>query len=131
MVAAVNNPRRNKHMKTTVNFFKQDGCWYADVAGHTLADNQMVAGSDEFLEAVDSFTNADGKVDITLSDNNVDGAFLAKLVMRSHNQWGATYVLAGPMAEQYNAAGFELWICNVTHDVLGEHPRSIYIHEIA
>ena len=38
--------------------------------------------------------------------------------------------LAGPLAERYGAAGFELWICNVTHDVLGEHPESIYIHEI-
>ena len=38
--------------------------------------------------------------------------------------------LAGPLAERYGAAGFELWICNVTHDVLGEHPESIYIHDI-
>ena len=38
--------------------------------------------------------------------------------------------LAGPLAERYGAVGFELWICNVTHDVLGELPGSKYIHDI-
>ena len=117
-------------MKTTVRFFKLNNEWFADVAGHTLEDNQMVAGSDTFLEKVDDILGNRGEVNVTLLDNNDDNSFLAKLVMRSHNQWGATYVLTGPMAEQYGAVGFELWICNVTHDVLGEHPRSIYISEI-
>lgn len=56
-----------------------------------------------------------------------DSGFMAKLVMRSHNQWD---VLTGPIARQYGAEGLELWICNVTHDVLGEHPKSIYIQDI-
>ena len=38
--------------------------------------------------------------------------------------------LAGPLAERYGAVGFELWICNVTHDVFGELPGSKYIHDI-
>ena len=97
-------------MLKTIRFFKiaegpQSG-WYADVPNHTLEENQMVSGSDLFLEAVD------------------------KLIMKAHNQHGATYILAGPLAERYCAVGFELWICNVTHDVLGEHPKSIYIHNI-
>ncbi len=61
-------------MIKTIRFFRLDNDykagWYADVPNHTLAENEMVAGS------------------------------------------------------------YELWICNVTHDVLGEHPRSIYIHAI-
>ena len=45
-------------MQKSVRFFKvnegpQAG-WYADVPNHTLEDNEMVAGSDEFLEAVNS-----------------------------------------------------------------------------
>ena len=117
-------------MKTTIRFFKQDGRWYADVAGHTLAENQMVSGADTFLETIDSLLWNNGRVLMTVSDDNADRTFLAKLTMRSHNQWGATYMLSGPVAEQHNAVGFELWICNVTHDVLGEHPRSIFIHSI-
>lgn len=90
----------------------------------------MVSGSDVFLEEVDRLLGGNHEVTLTLSDNNELGEFLAKLVMKSHNQWGATYILSGPLAVQHNAAGFELWICNVTHDVMGEHPRSIYIHNI-
>lgn len=119
----------------TIRFFKisegPDKGWYADVPNHTLAENEMVAGSDTFLEEVDRMTNNDGEVYITCSDNNESGRFLAKLMMRSHNQFGATYVLTGQIVEKHNAEGFELWICNVTHDVLGEHPRCIYIHGIS
>ena len=123
-------------MNKTIRFFRiNEGInkgWYADVPGHTLEENEMVSGSDTFLEEVDSLLGGRGEVTIdvaTSMDVSAD-PFLAKLNMRSHNQWGATYVLSGPMAEQYGATGFELWICNVTHDVLGEHPRCIYINGI-
>lgn len=121
-------------MNKTIRFFKinegpQKG-WYADVPGHTLEENEMVAGSDQFLDVVDRLTGNDGEVVITVSDNNEPGSFIAKLIMKSHDCAGATYILAGPMAEKYDAVGFEMWICNVTHDVLGEHPVSIYIHSI-
>ena len=36
-------------MTTTLRFFKLDNRWYADVPNHTLAENEMVAGSDDFL----------------------------------------------------------------------------------
>ena len=121
-------------MQKTVRFFKisagpQKG-WYADVPNHTLEENEMVSGSDTFLEEVNALKGGRDEVFITVSDDNTAGSFIAKLIMKAHNQWGATYILTGPMAQQYDAVGFELWICNVTHDVLGEHPRSIYIHEI-
>ena len=121
-------------MLKTIRFFKinegPETGWYADVPNHTLAENEMVAGSDIFLEEVDKMTDCDGEVHITCSDNNEPGSFMAKLLMKNHNQYGATYILTGPLAEKHDAVGYELWICNVTHDVLGEHPRSIYIHEI-
>ena len=43
-------------MTTTLRFFKLDNRWYADVPNHTLAENEMVAGSDDFLNACDSST---------------------------------------------------------------------------
>ena len=121
-------------MIKTIRFFKikngpQKG-WYADVPNHTLEDNEMVAGSDDFLEAVNTLLSNDGEVHITVSDDNEPGTFLAKLIRKNHDDCGATYIVTGPLAQQHDAVGFELWICNVTHDVLGGHPRSIYIHEI-
>ena len=123
-------------MEKTIRFFKIDegikAGWYADVPGHTLEENQMVSGSDTFLEEVDSILGGRGEVTVTVADSLDEDTtpFMAKLNMRSHNQWGATYVLTGPVAEQYDAMGFEMWICNVTHDVLGEHPKAIYILDI-
>lgn len=121
-------------MLKTIRFFKiaegpQAG-WYADIPNHSLEENEMIAGSADFLEKVNHLTDKNGEVIVTCSDNNEAGTFIAKLLMKNHNQWGATHILTGPKAEKYNAVGFELWICNVTHDVLGEHPRSIYIHNI-
>ena len=123
-------------MEKTIRFFKiNEGInagWYADVPEHTLEENQMVSGSDTFLEEVDAILGGNGEVTVTVSDslNENSTPFMAKLNMRSHNQWGATYVLSGPMARRYNAVSFELWICNVTHDVRGGHPKAIYILDI-
>mgnify|MGYP003291295263 CR=1 FL=1 len=50
--------------------------------------------------------------------------------MTAHNQWGATYAVTGPLAQANDAEGFKVWICNVTHDVMGEHPKAIYIFDI-
>ena len=119
-------------MLKTVRFFKigtgPHKGWYADVPNHTLEENEMVSGSDTFLEEINTLLGNRGEVHITVSDDNSGESFIAKLIMKAHNQWGATYILTGPLAQQYGAVGFELWICNVTHDVLGKHPRSIYIH---
>ena len=123
-------------MEKTIRFFKiNEGIkagWYADVPGHTLEENQMVSGSDTFLEEVDSILGGRGEVTVTVADSLDENTtpYMAKLNMHSHNQWGATYVLTGPVAEQYGAVGFEMWICNVTHDVLGEHTKAIYILDI-
>ncbi len=121
-------------MIKTIRFYKiNEGAqmgWYADVPNHTLEENEMVSGSDVFLEEVNDLLGKHDEVHITVSDDNSPGQFSAKLIMKAHNQWGATYILTGPLAQRHNAVGFELWICNVTHDVLGEHPKSIYIHEV-
>lgn len=118
-------------MRRTLRFFKltdpwNEG-WYADVPGHTLEENQMVSGSDDFLEEM-----SQGKDEVFISFAEVVEwePFIAKLIMKQHDSCGATYILTGPLAREYGAEGFEMWICNVTHDVMGEHPRSIYIFDI-
>lgn len=66
----MNNENTNTRVeRKELRFYKDGDGWYADVAGHTQAQNRMVAGADR--------------------------------------------------------------LCNVTHTVFGEHPRTIYIHSIA
>ena len=120
-------------MLTTIRFYKiteepQEG-WYADIPNHSLAENQMVEGSDTFLELVDKDLNGKGEVFITVSDEPQPMA-IAKLSIMSHDEFGATYILSDYLAERYDADGFKLWICNVIHDTFGEHPNYIYIVKI-
>ena len=121
-------------MTKTIRFFKisngPEKGWFADVPNHSLAENRMVSGCDIFLEVADYLTGGDGEVSIRVSDDNAPGNFQAKLVRKGHDTEGATYALTGPLAKQFHASGAALWICNVTHDVLGEHPETIYLHEI-
>ena len=66
-----------------------------------------------------------------------NGASICHLKMLDHNQYGATYsvnvrhceVMEGPW-QSFDPGVQKLWICNVTHDVFGEHPREIYIRGI-
>ena len=120
-------------MTTELRFFKLEDRWFADVPGHTLAENEMVAGSDDFLNACDAGT---GNVVIEMSDQPT-GYDICHLKMLDHNQYGATYSVNVRHCEAkegpWQSVDFgvqKLWICNVTHDVLGEHPRNIYIQKI-
>lgn len=108
-------------MKTKVRFYKQDNIWYADVPNHTLEENEMVFGSDMALELL-----ANGKDEVTLEiadEPIVD--YTTHFHIKEHDDDGAFYQVCGD-ADNLN----EIWVCNVTHDVLGEHPEDIYIKYI-
>ena len=109
-------------MTTTLRFFKLNDRWYADVPGHTLEENEMVYGSDDFLNACDK---GSGNVIIEMSDRS-SGKEICTLRMIEHDDCGATYSVNG-----VDLGVPVLWICNVTHDVLGEHPEVIYINAIS
>lgn len=111
----------SKKQSVKLKFFKQDNRWYADVPNHTLEENEMVGGADDFLNACDRGT---GKVTIEMTDYPTHRD-ICHLKMVQHNQWGATYTVNG-----ISLGVPKLWICNVTHDVLGEHPKDIYIQDI-
>lgn len=74
-------------MLKKVRFYKigegPDMGWYADVPNHTLEDNQMVCGSDSFLEEVNIILGGRNEVFITLSDDNSAGKFIAKLIRKN------------------------------------------------
>jgi len=117
-----------------LRFFKQEGKWYADVANRTLDDNEMVMGADIALELISEGHN---EVTLDLSTKKEDDPLLI-FTMKSHDDDGAYYNIDGSLYKQHIAeilpwfAGYvpEIWICNVTHDVFGEHPETISVNGI-
>ena len=117
----------------SIDFYKEDGQWYADVPQHTKEENEMVFGADKFLDAVSLlFCNGKNRITIFVSDNNraQESKFIGKLIRKKHDENGATYIVTGEVVDELGVSGFELWLCNVVHTVFGEHPESIYIHDI-
>ena len=104
---------------TTIHFFKQDNLWYADVPNRTLEENEMVEGADVLLEFLADHHN---RISLTVSTTEPTD-YLLHLTMIEHNNIGATYMMSDDPEDT-------VWLCNVTHDVLSEHPDHIYVTEI-
>ena len=117
-------------MKTKLKFFKQDGRWYADVPEHSLEDNEMVLGADVFLELL---SNGRSEVILNIATEERYVPWV-KLAMTSHDNDGAEYILSGRLIDEMEEVGVNfpmtVWLCNVVHTVLGEHPETIYITAI-
>ena len=94
-------------------FFKLNSRWYADVPGHTLEENEEIS---KFLNSPE--------VTLDLDIKPSDFPF-ATLIQIEHDDCGATYKVESSLNTGL------VWICNVTHDVLGEHPERIYINSIS
>lgn len=114
-------------MRTQLKFYKKNERWYADVKGHTEEDNEMILGSDSLL---DILCDGNDTVVLDISDKFVEG-YKLKFSITNHDEDGAEYLIAGPLADAMNEIGFTIWICNVTHTVFGEHPEIIYLVNIA
>ena len=122
-------------MEIVVRFFKQDDKWYADVPGHTLEDNEMVMGADVALEYL---ANGKDEVKLTLADEYPGWNAPLVLYRGEHDDDGAYYrgdgllfmdFLENVMPEMLGQKP-EIWICNVTHDVFGEHPERIFVLKV-
>lgn len=111
-------PNEPEPIEKDIRFFKRGDKWYADVKGHTMEENEMVFGSDNVLETLAEGGN---EVTITVSTSH-DPKSIMHFKIKEHDDYGATYTETD--------TGSEIWICNVTHDVLGEHPDDIYVLEI-
>ena len=111
--------------RKSLRFYRQGTEWFADVAGHTQAQNQMVAGADELLDVMSS---GGSEVSVVLSaDLDHPDEWLLHLHLVEHDKFGATYRVSRAQADGSSLA----WLCNVTHDVFGgEHPEDIYVHSI-
>ena len=122
-------------MEKVLRFFKQDGKWYADVPNHTLEENEMVMGADV---ALDYLSNGKSEVKLTLSDEYPGWNAPLVLHRKDHDDEGAYYGVSGLLfmdfldnvAQHLYGTRPEVWICNVTHDVFGEHPERIYLLKV-
>ncbi len=113
-----------------LRFYKKNNKWYADVPGIPEDFNEMVLNSDMLLEELSL-----GKAAMTLTfEANEAKQYLIKMSIKEHDNEGAWYSLMGPLYNQImtetSTPFSELWICNVTHLVFGEHPEVIYITSI-
>ena len=117
-------------MEKIVRFFKEGGKWYADIPNHTLDENEMVMGADTALEAI---SNGKDEVTATLSDTYPGWNTPLALHIKEHDDEGAYYTVSGVLLANIlnnTPSKPEIWVCNVTHDVFGEHPEHIYVLKV-
>lgn len=118
-------------MKKKISFYKEDGSWYADVPFIPKANNLMVAGADTFLETI---SNGSDRLTLTIETSSrkiLKPLFL--LTRTNHDFWGAEYEIWSFDKAEWTAHFPilpKLWLCNVTHFVLGRHPKYISIIKI-
>lgn len=109
-----------------LGFYKKENKWFADVPGIPEDLNEMVLNSDMLLEELSL-----GKKVVTLNiEVDEPKQYLIKMTIKEHDDEGAWYSLMGTLYNQFMTKTIlfnEIWICNVTHVVLGEHPEAIYI----
>lgn len=95
----------------------------------------MILWADVALEML-----AEGHNELTLdlSTELLNNEPLLSFVMKEHDNDGAYYSIGGSLYMQhiteilplFNGSVPELWICNVTHDVFGEHPKTFFVNGI-
>ena len=122
-------PTDDKHPKGVIQrFYRDNEKWYADVKGHTMEENEMVFGADEMLEFI---AKDDSEVTLMMTDKRLNPMTPApyELYVKEHDDDGAFYTIH-PEDSSLEVPVKELWICNVTHDVFGEHPNAIYVYPI-
>lgn len=97
-----------------------DGRWFVVLPNYegSFEDLEMVDGADKLLDVLTE-DNLYVNLNVSLNENEL---FLpATLQLISHDECGAYYeVLDFPDYEG------EIWLCNVVHEIFGEHPEKIY-----
>ena len=106
-----------------LDFVKLSERWYIDIPWiGDINDLQMVDGADELLEEI-SNGNKCVTLDIALpgnkSLNRVPKYVLEKI---DEDNMGGTYIVIGESNVK------QIWLCNVTLEVLGEFPFEIYVY---
>lgn len=113
---------RSKVDKLT--FVKLCNKWYIDLPeyGGDLAELEMVAGADELLQEIVNKSDKTNQVTIQIVENKKESDIQLNLVKLT--QSGGTYKIHSTES-QFETK--ELWLCNVTKFVFGEHPDELFV----
>lgn len=116
----------NAENMLTLTFLNDGFGWFADVANHTRGQNSMVCGADKL---VDHMAAGHNRVDVrfrTVRPKRDDHRkTICTLKRFFHHSGGAEYLVHG-----VGAIPFPAFICDVCHDVTGEHPKFIAVYAI-
>lgn len=103
----------------TLGFKKVNNRWYSDIKNWPKAYEErqlMVNGADTFLEYL---SNGKDYVKLHIKTEDFPGSIHIHKV--NEDEWGGTYIV-----QNKEIQGHQLWLCNVTKFVFGEHPNDIY-----
>lgn len=106
-------------LEKIVVFYKKDGKWYADMPNHTEEENEMVLGSEDYLDEI-----ADGmdKIAAVVTLDNPGEEAIAHFSLEEHDpEDGGFY---------HDDFGNKIYICNVAHDIFGEHPGEFWVTRV-
>lgn len=104
-----------------LGFINENGLWYADIKNwpkEFKAQCLMVGQAAKLLSFLSPNDNY-----ITLSISTQKCPCLFSLIKYKEDDHGATY-----NCEKYGLP--EIWLCNVTKFVFGEHPNELYINVV-
>lgn len=116
--------QQNPKFDIRLRLLKDDHGWYADVPSHTRSENAMVSGADKLCDLMAGGGNELIVRFRTVKDPNRKA--LCTLVRFTHiTGVGATYLANG-----LSIIPFPVYLCDVTHNIVGEHPRRIWVYSI-
>lgn len=100
----------------------EDGRWFVVLPDYDgpQEDLEMIGNAAKLLDEM----TTDGLY-VTLDVNLEEVQYYCKLKLISHDEIGGTY-------EVLNFRNFteDVWLCNVVHNLYGEHPNEIYFKVI-
>jgi len=116
---------KDQNYTIPLTFQKDDRGWAAVVPEHTRSENAMVAGADV---VIDRIAQGDDTVEVRFrtEESSTLGKPLVKLTRFAHlDDWGAEYMVQG-----VGRIPFPAYICNVGHNVMGEHAPRLFVYEV-
>lgn len=106
-----------------LTFVKLCNKWYIDLPSYEgeLPELQMVAGADDLLQEIANKSDKTNQVTIEIVENRKESDIQLDLVELT--QSGGTYKVHST-ENQFETK--QLWLCNVTKFVFGDHPKEIF-----
>lgn len=113
-----------KQKVNKLTFVKLCNNWYVDLPQYDgkLSELEMVAGADDLLQEIANKSDKTHQVTIEIVEDNRDSDIQLYLV--DLDNAGGTYKV---YSSNQDFETKNLWLCNVTKFVFGEHPDEIFV----